>query len=81
MATRLLLVHDPDHGCFGTLGPGRRRHHCPLLHEEFAYCQARPDLGAKESLTPAPAWCPLRTGAVVVAGPPRMAYDDPDAVG
>lgn len=64
----LRIVHDPDTGCFG----------CAVSDEDLAgepwYCnakdQALPDENKGRYATnpvPAPPWCPLRAGDVVVS--------------
>jgi hypothetical protein len=62
------IEHEPDAGCFG----------CPFYGDDAAYdspthyrCSAAPegrDLN-DEFTTPAPAWCPLRSGTVTVTRP------------
>lgn len=56
----LRLVHDPDTGCEGGSG-------CPLYDDHRRLCKASVEVEPfPRSGTPAPLWCPLRAGDVVV---------------
>lgn len=55
----LHIVHDPDTGCGS----------CPLEYQGevvFSRCHALTRRLMEHEMTPAPPWCPLRAGDVVV---------------
>jgi len=56
------IVHDPDTGC---LGPPKGRR-CPLNIYGMWMGAASIEKGPADPDKPAPSWCPLRAGDVVV---------------
>lgn len=58
----LRIVHDPDTGC----APAGKEPDCPLLWWDHSVCRGT-NQNVPHDERPAPPWCPLRAGDVVVS--------------